>query len=293
MDTSQHVLIITSEEEAVNDLIKNGVLTRCRDLFHTTYHKFLADHKVEFSTKSDGSLVSSLEIEIEKVIGAYLKQATPWAGFVSEEGLTIETQQPDSEFKWYLDPIDGTLSFKNQIETFAFVLTLVSHQEAVASVIDFPALGKTYKVYKGQGATMNDKPISVLKKATPHSIFAVSDNYTFGMTDRVGILDAIHKTPFVVRTYTDIYGYSLVAEGKCAGKFDAAGALWDLWPGYLLIKEAGGDCLFFPVENPIADLTGSLLVGSTETIKYIKDHLQNHKQLPEFTTSLPVSLEVE
>lgn len=266
--------IITCEEDALEEIIKNDILGNCRNLFHDTLNRFQSDNKVDFLIKCDGSLVSTLELEIERVIGSYLKQATPWSGFQSEEGLVIEAQQPGSQFKWYLDPIDGTLSFKNNIETFAFVLTLVNQHEALATIIEFPKLGKTFKAYKNRGATMNDKSISVANQINSHSIFAVSDDYTFGMTNRNDILDALHKSRFIVRTYTDIYGYSLVAEGKCAGKFDAAGALWDLWPGYLLIKEAGGDCIFFPVESPKDDLTGSMLVGSKETIKYIMDHLK-------------------
>ncbi len=275
------------QQDVVQELIDKEVLNHCSQIFHDILKKLHLEGDIGFAIKHDGSLVSTLELEIEKSVGAFLLEATPWAGFQGEEGVSFESQVEGSGYKWYLDPIDGTISFKNGIETFAFVLTLVNHDEAVAAIIEFPRLGKTYKAYQNRGATVNDQPISVKKHDASHAVFAVSDRYTFDMTNRQHILDALHKTPFITRTYTDIFGYSLVAEGKCAGKFDAAGAMWDLWPGYLLIKEAGGDCLFFPVEDPTEDLAGSMLVGSYETVQYVLDYLQEHTEMPNYTRELP------
>ncbi|MCH9620250.1 MAG: 3'(2'),5'-bisphosphate nucleotidase CysQ [Chlamydiales bacterium] len=275
---------VPSEIKVIEELIEMDVLSRCCLLFHDILKQLDIDSKLHFSVKQDGSLVSTLELEIEKKIAAYLQQVTPWAGFRGEEGIAYESQLVDSPFRWYLDPIDGTLSFKNNIDTFAFVLTLVGQGEALATVIEFPRLEKTFKAYKGRGATMNGSAIFVKNSDPSYSIFAVSDHYTFSMTNRHSILSALQDSPYIIRTYTDIYGYSLVAEGKCAGKFDAAGGLWDLWPGYLLIKEAGGECLFFPVEEPNADLAGSMLVGAPNTISCLKEYIN----LPTNSSALPI-----
>lgn len=261
---------LIDKSAAVQFLIKEQVLKKCADLFTQNLEDFENRNKVAFEIKSDGSLVSNLEQEVERVIGNYLKQVTPWAGFQGEEGFNFMASQGPSDYKWYLDPIDGTISFRNGLDTFAFTLTLVKGDSAIATIIKFPRLERVYTAYSGQGVRLNDKPIKIgnaLKNEK--GIFALSDNYTFSMTNRETVLKELHQLPYVVRNITDIYGYCMVAEGKCVAKFDAAGALWDLWPGHLLIEEAGGKCYFFPLKNPTEDLAGSMLIGDPAIVDKI------------------------
>jgi myo-inositol-1(or 4)-monophosphatase len=254
----------------IENLSQEKILEQCVELFRATFYDYEKRNEVAFQTKSDGSLVSNLELEIETVIGGFLKEKTPWAGFQGEEGICYDATVGGNEYRWYLDPIDGTTSFHNRWDTFAFTLTLVKNSEALATVIDFPRLSRTYIAYLGLGAFLNQKPITLkgaLQSEKP--IFALSDQYTFEMTQREAVLHKLRSLPYIPRTVTDIYGYCMVAEGKCIAKFDAAGALWDLWPGYLLIREAGGKCLFFSLPQQTEDLVGSMLVGHPEIIDRI------------------------
>ena len=259
----------------MDELIQERILERCVKLFRDEFSHFETANKIQFEIKEDGSLVSNLERKIEEVVGDYLQKRTPWAGFQGEEGVCFEASEGSGEYKWFLDPIDGTISFCNGLDGFAFTLTLVQGSKALATIIDFPRLSKTYTAYSGKGAWLNGKPISVPRALKGEKgVFAISDDYTFAMTGRRPILEKLHNLPFILRTITDIYGYCMVAEGKCVAKFDAAGALWDLWPGYLLITETGGSCLFFSVINPTPDLAGSMLVGQKEVIEEIYHHLK-------------------
>lgn len=254
----------------IESLVEKKILEQCVELFRKAFHDFEKKNEVVFQTKNDGSLVSNLELEIETVIGAFLQEETPWAGFQGEEGVRYDATVGGNEYRWYLDPIDGTTSFYNGWDTFAFTLTLVKNSEALATVIDFPRLSRTYSAYLGRGAFLNQKPISLehaLQSKKP--ILALSDQYTFEMTQRETVLYKLRTLPYIPRTVTDIYGYCMVAEGKCIAKFDAAGALWDLWPGYLLIREAGGKCLFFSLPQQSEDLVGSMLVGHPDIIDII------------------------
>jgi len=256
-------------------LIEKDVLENCVKLFDSTFHKFKNDNKLAFEIKCDGSLVSNLEKNVELVIADFLQEMTPWASFQGEEGTFYEARDGTTSFKWYLDPIDGTTSFRNGLDTFAFTLTLVENNKAIATTVYFPCLKKTYIAYSGLGVTLNNEPISMENiHLDDKAIIAISDDYTFDLTDRAAVLQELRKLPYIPRTITDIHGYCLVAEGKCIAKFDAAGALWDLWPGHLLIEEAGGKCLFFPVKNPTEDLAGSMLVGHPEVIQNVYERLQ-------------------
>lgn len=259
----------------VESLVEKKILEQCVAIFRETFHSFEKREEIAFETKVDGSLVSNLELEVERAVGEFLKRETPWAGFQGEEGVFYEAPSGEMGYRWYLDPIDGTTSFHNHWDTFAFTLTLVKNGEALVTAIDFPRLAKTYKAYLGRGAFLNENPISLENALrTEKAILALSDQYTFEMTERKEVLEKLRTLPYIPRTVTDIHGYCMVAEGKCIAKFDAAGALWDLWPGYLLIREAGGECLFFSLPEQTEDLAGSMLVGHPEVISVIHAILQ-------------------
>lgn len=288
MELDQQLNELLHEEEYTSkiiELIQKDILDHSKDLFRTTYQKYVRENKVSFDSKIDGSLVSNLELEIELVVSEYLKSATPWAGFQGEESVVFAPPNGPSDYKWFLDPIDGTTSFSNGLDTFAFTLTLIKGNTPLATVIDFPNLNTTYIAYKKLGATKNGENIHMRNSPQkPKAILALSDDYTFDLANHPEILKHLRQIHYIPRTITDIYGYCLVAEGKCIAKFDAAGALWDLWPGCLLIEEAGGKCLFFPHENPNVDLAGSLLVGDENIVHQIHDYLEERleKKLPKF-----------
>lgn len=258
-----------AEQQATKFLQDHAVLEQALTIFRTNLVKHIQEES-SFEKKQDGSLVSAIEKEIEQKIGKYLAQVTPWASFEGEEGYKY-TADNKHGYQWYLDPIDGTISFKNNLDTFGMTLTLVKDNVPVATIIDFPRLLKTYIAYRNQGAYRNGKPISMHNQCAEgsHLVVAHSDRYAFALANRKNVLNSIEDLPYVTRTYTDIYAYSLVAEGKCSAKIDIAGALWDLFPGFLLITEAGGSVKFYPADNPNSDLFGSMIVGQKKTVENI------------------------
>lgn len=240
-----------------------------------------------FISKSDGSLVSGFEKDVEYKIGKYLKEITPWASFEGEEGYKHITNNQE-KYKWYIDPIDGTISFKNGLTTFGLTLTLVKDLEPLVTLIFFPKLNETYTAYKGYGAFLNGKKITInsYNSKDKHKIIARSDSYVFRNYNSKQALEKIEQLPFYIRTYTDIHAYSLVATGKIAAKIDAAAALWDLFPGILLIKEAGGVYYFYPAENSSNDHYGSLILGHKSVVEELHEKLHG-KDVKVYRSKIP------
>src|SRR5690554_3925504 len=75
---------------SIEDLVEKKILEQCVELFRKTFHDFEKRNEIAFQTKSDGSLVSNLEFEIETIIGDFLKEEIPWAGFQGEEGVCYD-----------------------------------------------------------------------------------------------------------------------------------------------------------------------------------------------------------
>ncbi|MFU7502428.1 MAG: inositol monophosphatase [Candidatus Tisiphia sp.] len=259
------------KDEAIKILKDEEIFENVIKIFNENFNNIIDKNK--FSINEDGSLVSKLEKEIEREIGIFLAKKTPWASFQGEEGYNYQAQ---GNFKWFLDPIDGTISFKNGLDTFGLTLSLVDGFDVIASIVYFPKLSITYIAIKGKGVTVEGRPLQHTKNSNnSHIVVAHSDLYTFKLAQREKILTYLHNSDFIPRTYTDIYGYSLVAQQKCAAKIDAAAALWDLYPGFLLARESEVKTVFIPANNPSEDLYGSLIFGNEEIVdKIINDLIQ-------------------
>jgi fructose-1,6-bisphosphatase/inositol monophosphatase family enzyme len=258
----------------LNTVLTNRLLDSCADLFLQVHAVQLRNGTPTFQLKPDGSLVSDFEIEVERQICEMLAQETPECVIEGEEGFRY---QPDhkTSYKWSVDPIDGSISFRNQLPYYTFVATLVKDESTpLAAVIVAPLLGKVVQASLGGGTWINGKRADLLANSpSESSVYAVSDDSTFGMVDRQEILAALRRLPNPIRTYTDAFGHSLVAEGLCALKFDAACAEWDRYPAELVVSEAGGETVFFPVASPNPDLCGSLLVGHPQAVARVRKEL--------------------
>src|ERR1700729_1642804 len=201
-----------SSEEIINFIRSKGIFEECKKIFNDEFLSL--NNQNNFNYKKDGSLVSRLEKSIEKKIGLFLKKKTPKIGFIGEEGYKYIPSQEKNNMFWYIDPIDGTISFKNNLDTFGLTLTLVSNKEPIATLIYFPKLNITYTAYLNQGAYKNGNlfktPDAEINK---YNIIAYSDDYAFSLTKRECFLNTLKKLPYITRSYTDIYAYTLVAEG--------------------------------------------------------------------------------
>lgn len=250
---------------ALKTVIDKKIFSNCLAILNTIFSK---ENSIEFETKNDGSLCSNIEKVIQYQIGAYLKEQTPEIKFICEEDDDIRFFH--NELVWYLDPIDGTISFKNNMDSFAATLTLSFGLTPLASLVYFPKTKNTYISYLEHGTFKNDVKIRIpIFEEEKFQVFCHSDIYTFELSDRLEWLDIIKKGGYVPRTYTDIFGYSLVADGGAVGKFDAACAIWDMLPAFLLIKEAGGEVVVYMHKNPTLENVCSMLVGSKNVVEKI------------------------
>lgn len=288
-DTGSIILKSSHPNEVAIAIKNSNIFHNTIQIFNKVYEDIAPVNK--FETKIDGSLVSYLEKKIEQKIGELLRKLTPWASFQGEEGYNHPAASHlESEYKWYIDPIDGTISFKNGLETFGLTLTLVKKYQPIATLVYFPKQQKIFTAYAGEGAYCNGKELKISQEQPgSHSILARSDDYAFDYLDRRNFISVANNLEMVVRTYTDIYAYTMVLQNQCFAKVDAAAALWDLFPSFLLIREAGGDVMFYPAADPTDDLYGSLISGNSSVVHKFDKHLSQYfdSNKPKFLNYIP------
>ena len=160
--------------------------------------------------------------------------------------LTEETGEivRDSEFKWIIDPIDGTVNFAHGIPICCVVVALEKDGEIIMSVVYAPILNELYVAEKGKGATLNGKRISVSSESSVlKSCLVTGFPYTYidapnGPVEVFGRL--VKKGIPVRRLGSAAIDLCWVASGRFDGFYEHKLEPWDSAAGFLIVEEAGG-----------------------------------------------------
>ena len=193
-------------------------------------------------TKSENiDLVTVADIESEKFIIKAIKDNFPSHDIISEEkGLDIK----NSDYRWVIDPLDGTTNFVHNLPIFAISMSLQYKKETILGVVYNPAVNKCFTAQKGKGAFLNNKPIH------PSSINTLSESllvtgfpYTHNERFYKGFIhfkDLYSKTQGIRRLGAASLDFCFVAMGRFEGYWEFGLKPWDICAGDLIVKESGG-----------------------------------------------------
>jgi histidinol-phosphatase len=198
--------------------------------------------KVAVEFKNDGSEVTEADRAAEEHIRAAIADAFPDHGILGEEGARAPSK---GEYRWIIDPIDGTRSFASGVPLYGVLLALEHRGTAIVGCAHFPALGDTVVAAEGAGCWRGGHRASV----SPCDDLAGARVVTSGLeywrdwatpAGRAGFDSLVGGARFG-RTWGDCFGYILVATGRAEILADpACGAQWDYAPMLPIVREAGG-----------------------------------------------------
>jgi myo-inositol-1(or 4)-monophosphatase len=204
--------------------------------------------------KGDVDLVTEADRASETLIGERLRAAFPEHGIYGEEGTRSGL---DAEFRWYVDPLDGTTNFAHGFPAFCVVLGcerrvagLAADQdgEMVAGVIYDPLRDEMFSAARGEGATLNGEPIHVSRaKLLQESLIATG----FPSQKRHESPNVHFYQEFTLRSHgvrragSAALDLAYVACGRLDGYWEFKLNPWDTSAGYLLVEEAGGAITHF------------------------------------------------
>ncbi|WP_299394877.1 histidinol-phosphatase [Pelagibius sp.] len=104
--------------------------------------------------KADESPVTRADREAEAVMREIIATAFPDHGIVGEE---YGTENPEAEFVWVLDPIDGTKRFITGNPLFGSLIALLRHKQPILGVIDMPVLEERWLGAAGRPTVFSDR----------------------------------------------------------------------------------------------------------------------------------------
>lgn len=194
---------------------------------------------VELKGKND--LVSYVDKEAEKMMVEQLKTILPTAGFITEEGTEKES---DAEYKWIIDPLDGTTNFIHGLPIYSTSIALTKGKEIVSGVVFDIGRNDCFHAYQNGGAFCNEKPIHVSKLPTlGDSLLATGfPYYDFDrMPEYQSILNELMKNAHGLRRLgSAAIDLVYVGLGRYEGYFEYNLNPWDIAAGALIVEEAGG-----------------------------------------------------
>ena len=187
------------------------------------------------------NLVTEADHAAERAIIGVIQAAFPGHFILSEETGEIIT---NSEYKWIIDPIDGTVNFANGIPICCVSVGLEKDGQVIMGAVYNPIMNEFYFAEKGKGAFVNDKKMSVSKKTKViESCLVTGFPYTYLDTPN-GPLQVfeklIRKGIPVRRLGSAAIDLCWVAAGKFDGFYEHKLQAWDSAAGFLMVQEAGG-----------------------------------------------------
>ena len=200
---------------------------------------FRSNSDLEIRSKGHQDAVSEADMAVERLIRDAIHKAYPDDGILGEE---YGRENGVSDFIWVIDPIDGTMNFINSIPVWAVVIACVQSSETVIGVIHYPSYNETFAAEKGNGATLNARPINVAAWAelttgtvaigiSSRSPPAIAGRLVDGLVQRGGLF---------YRNASGALGLAYVAAGRFLGYCEPHMNVWDCIAGMLLVEEAGG-----------------------------------------------------
>jgi len=201
----------------------------------TTARFRAADLVVE--TKPDTTPVSEADRAAEQVIRNHLATHRPGDAIHGEEfGTTGE-----SERRWILDPIDGTMNYVRGIPVWGTLIALEISGRVDVGVVSAPAIAHRWWAARGLGAWRNAEPIRVSAVAdlgdAQLSYNALTTFEGVGYGEQALTLA---RRCWRTRGYGDFWSHVMVAEGAVDVSVEPIAALWDLAPLQVIVEEAGG-----------------------------------------------------
>jgi myo-inositol-1(or 4)-monophosphatase len=198
------------------------------------------DRPLSIAYKGDFDLVTQADRRSEALIVSRLQKYFPGHAVAAEEGTGKDTA---SEYRWHVDPLDGTTNFAHRYPCFCVSMALTYKTELQLGVIYNPVYNELFTAARGEGAFFNGKKIhcskidalknSLLCTGFPNHNREANPNFHF-------YWDFTLRSHGVRRDGSAALDLAFVAMGRFESFWEFGLNPWDTAAGVILVEEAGG-----------------------------------------------------
>jgi myo-inositol-1(or 4)-monophosphatase len=199
--------------------------------------------RIEVRSKGPADLVTQADFASQEAVRQTVLGAFPDHCLLGEESKSEELPASRAEYRWIVDPLDGTTNYVHGVPHYSVSLALERSGELLVGAVYDPVLDECYTASQGQGAWLNGKPIHTSKTAVfVDALAAVGfpPHVTSDSLDLRMFLEMVYRCQAIRRTGSAALNLCYLA----AGRFDLAWSystnIWDVAAGVLIVREAGG-----------------------------------------------------
>jgi myo-inositol-1(or 4)-monophosphatase len=196
--------------------------------------------RVKIEYKGDADLVTEADRSSEKLILERIRAHWPDHEVIGEEGARIET---GGDYRWYVDPLDGTTNFAHGFPVFCVSLGLTFRGKRKAAVLYDPTRDELFSAESGKGAFLNGQKIEVSKtEKLAQSLVATGfPSHKRHKNPNIYFYHQLTlRTHGVRRAGSAALDLANVACGRFDGFWEFNLNAWDTTAGLLIVEEAGG-----------------------------------------------------
>jgi len=237
----------------------------------------------DYTLKSRANMVTLIDQTSEKIIVDTILKDFPDHQILAEEGLN---QAGESEFKWIIDPLDGTTNFVHGFPFYAVSIGLEFEGQIILGVVNFPTFHELFYARAGQGAFLNRRQIRVsqidkLEQALLATGFPYDLSGKFNLNFDLFKL-FYQKTQGIRRPGAAAIDLCYVACGRLDGFWEYELNPWDVAAGSIIVQEAGGklrniDGSPFSIYDRQILATNGLI--EAEMLQHLDQFFQNYLKL--------------
>lgn len=196
---------------------------------------------IDVTYKGDINIVTDVDLASERLIREAIANYYPRHEFLGEESGLEESR---SEYRWIVDPLDGTTNYAHGYPIFCVSIALEYQGEIIIGVVYDPMREELFTAERGGGASLNHRPIRVSKtKELVHSLLSTGFPYDIRTSKLTNIN---HWENFAMnaqalrRDGAAALDLCYVACGRFDGFWELNLSAWDMAAGSLIVTEAGG-----------------------------------------------------
>jgi len=200
---------------------------------------------LRITNKSELDLVTESDLASEKLIIDRIKTYHPRHAILAEESgaSSPPTAEAQSEWRWIIDPLDGTTNYAHGYPTFCVSIGLEHNGRMEVGVIYDPVRDELFTAERGEGASLNGRRIHV-SAINSLSAALLCTGFPYDVRERSEF--ARHFTNFIMnaqavrRDGAAALDLAYVACGRFDGFWEEGLKPWDVAAGSLMVEEAGG-----------------------------------------------------
>lgn len=226
---------------------------------------------ISVESKNDNSPVTVADITAEEIMRAEIEKEYPDHGIIGEE---FGTHNPSAEFKWVIDPIDGTKSFICGAVNFGTLIALLRNDEPIFGVFNQPILNEF--LLGDNHVTLLNGQKSIIRECEKISaaVLLTTDHLNVEKYQNARKFDSLIRKVKIYRGWGDCYGYYLLATGFADIMIDPIMSLWDIAAIVPIIRGAGGVITDYKGNDPFKG--NSIIAASPIIHPQIIQELNQH-----------------